>query len=74
MDSYGELSVDLYDDEIKLPEPAERPLLLANLRKVQAELDLFSLTTDNVKSKEMYKKNASILQESIVKLTPFLRQ
>jgi uncharacterized membrane protein YcaP (DUF421 family) len=72
VDSYGELTIDLYDDKIQVPTPTQRPLLLATLKKVQADLEIFSLQTDCEKSKAMYKKNAAKLQESIKKLNPYL--
>jgi uncharacterized membrane protein YcaP (DUF421 family) len=72
VDSYGELTVDLYDDKIQVPTPAQRPLLLATLKKVQADLEIFSLETDCDKSKAMYKKNSVKLQETIDKLSPYL--
>jgi uncharacterized membrane protein YcaP (DUF421 family) len=73
VDSYGELTVDLYDDKIQVPTPAQRPLLLATLKKVQADLEIFSLETDCEISKAMYKKNSIKLQESIDKLSPYLK-
>jgi uncharacterized membrane protein YcaP (DUF421 family) len=72
VDSYGELTVDLYDDKIQVPAPAQRPLLLATLKKTQADLEIFSLQTDCEKSKEMYKKDSVKLQETIDKLSPYL--
>jgi uncharacterized membrane protein YcaP (DUF421 family) len=72
VDSYGELTVDLYDDKIQVPAPAQRPLLLATLKKAQADLEIFSLQTDCEKSKAMYKRNASKLQDTIEKLSPYL--
>ncbi|XJZ28979.1 DUF421 domain-containing protein [Bacillota bacterium Lsc_1132] len=72
VDSYGELTVDIYDDKIQVPSPTQRPLLLAMLKKAQADLELFSLETDDEKAQEMYKKNAVKLQQAIDKLTPFL--
>jgi uncharacterized membrane protein YcaP (DUF421 family) len=72
VDSYGELTVDLYDDKIQVPSPTQRPLLLATLKKTQADLELFSLGTEDEKSKAMYKKNATLVQEAIDKLTPYL--
>ncbi|MGJ7912726.1 DUF421 domain-containing protein [Neobacillus sp. LXY-1] len=72
LNSYGELTVDLYDDKIKVPQPQQRPLLMASLKKVQADLELYCLSTNCEKSKAMYKKNAALLQESIDKLKPFL--
>lgn len=72
VDSYGELTIDLYDDKIQVPSPQQRPLLLATLKKTQADLEIFSLSTDCEGSKAMYKKNAAILQDTIDKLTPYL--
>lgn len=72
VDSYGELTVDLYDDKLQVPLPTQRPLLLATLKKTQADLEIFSLGTEDVQAKEMYKKNAKIVQQAIDKLTPYL--
>jgi uncharacterized membrane protein YcaP (DUF421 family) len=72
VDTYGELTIDIYDDKLKVPSPAQRPLLMATLKKTQADLELFSLETDCEISKEMYKKNAAKVQEAIEKLTPYL--
>ncbi|MDQ0197836.1 DUF421 domain-containing protein [Neobacillus ginsengisoli] len=72
VDTYGELSIDIYDDKLKVPTPAQRPLLMATLKKTQADLELFALETECEISKEMYKKNAVRVQEAINKLTPYL--
>jgi uncharacterized membrane protein YcaP (DUF421 family) len=72
VDSYGELSVDIYDDKMQVPSPAQRPLLLATLKKTQADLEIFSLETQDEVSIAMYKKNAKLMQETIDKLTPYL--
>ncbi|MCQ6282711.1 DUF421 domain-containing protein [Bacillus sp. EB600] len=72
VDSYGELTVDIYDDKLKVPSAQQRPLLMATLKKTQADLEIFSLQTDCEKSKAMYKKNAALLQEVIDKLRPYL--
>ncbi|WP_066368724.1 DUF421 domain-containing protein [Neobacillus fumarioli] len=72
VDSYGDLTVDLYEDKLQVPQPTTRPLLAATLKKVQADLEIFSLSTTCEKSKEMYKKNAALLQEAIDKLHPYL--
>ena len=72
VDSYGELTVDIYDDKLKIPSAQQRPLLMATLKKTQADLEIFSLQTDCEKSKVMYKKNAALLQDVIDKLRPYL--
>jgi uncharacterized membrane protein YcaP (DUF421 family) len=72
IDSYGELTVDLYDDKKTVPSPTQRPLLLASLKKTQADFEIYSLSTECEKSKKMYQKNAEQVQEIIEKLTPYL--
>ncbi|MEK5441621.1 DUF421 domain-containing protein [Fredinandcohnia sp. FSL W7-1320] len=72
VDTHGQLTVDLYDDKIKVPSPQEKPLLLASIKKCQADLELFSLQTNNQSAKEMYQKNSEKLQEALEKVTPFL--
>ncbi|MFT8320826.1 MAG: DUF421 domain-containing protein [Bacillus sp. (in: firmicutes)] len=63
VNSYGELSVDIFDDQIKLATPQERPLLLATIKKIQADLETYALQTENIKAKEMYAKNAEKMVE-----------
>lgn len=72
IDPYGELTVDIYDDKLKIPSPQQRPLLLALLKKCQADLELFALGTESEEAKEMYNKNAKKLDETISRLNPFL--
>lgn len=73
VDSYGELTVDIYDDKLKIPSANVRPLLLATLKKTQADLEIFSLQTECDKSKAIFKKNATLLEGVINKLNPYLR-
>lgn len=70
-DQDGQLTVDLYDDQIVVPEPSEKPLLLATLKKCQADLELFALETENITSKEMYEKNSKKIQQVINMIEPF---
>jgi uncharacterized membrane protein YcaP (DUF421 family) len=73
VDSYGELTVDLYDDKIKVPAPMQKPLLLATLKKCEADLELFSLTTKHAEAKQMYEKCAIELKQHVEKLSPILK-
>jgi len=73
VDSDGQLTVDLYDDKIAVPSPAEKPLLLATMKKCQADLELFALATENKQSKQMYQKNSQKLQQAIDMITPYLQ-
>jgi uncharacterized membrane protein YcaP (DUF421 family) len=72
IDSYGELTVDLYDDKIQIPQNQERPLLMAQLKKCQADLESFALETDSESAKKMYTKNSKRLSEAIERLKPYL--
>lgn len=63
VDSYGELTIDIFDDKIKLAEAQERPLLLATIKKVQADLEMYSLQTGNKDAKIMYRKNADKMEQ-----------
>src|SRR5690625_1366402 len=72
VDSDGQLTVDLFDDLINVPSPAEKPLLLATLKKCQADLELFSLGTDNEETKQMYQKDSKKVQQAIDAIEPFL--
>ena len=62
VDGYGQLYVDLYDDKIKIPQPQEKPLLLATLKKCQADLEMFALSTENVTNKQVYTTCSEQLQ------------
>jgi uncharacterized membrane protein YcaP (DUF421 family) len=73
IDSYGELTVDVYDDSIKVPAPQQRPLLLAMIKKCAADLEVFSLQTDSKSAQKMYEKNTEKLNQIIQKLTPYLK-
>ncbi|WP_050616357.1 DUF421 domain-containing protein [Bacillus testis] len=65
IDSYGELTVDLFDDQLKVASPQGRPLLYATMKKCQADLELFALGTDDPEAKQMYEKNSEKLQQAI---------
>ncbi|MEK3797220.1 DUF421 domain-containing protein [Peribacillus sp. FSL H8-0477] len=73
INTYGELTVDLYDDKLKVASPQERPLLWATLKKCQADLELFALSTDSIEAKEMYEENSLKIQHAIDKIEPILK-
>lgn len=73
VDSDGQLTLDLYDDKIAVPSPSEKPLLLATMKKSQADLELFALATENQETKNMYEKNSQKMQEAIDKVSPYLQ-
>ena len=74
VDSYGKLYIDTYDDKFQVASPQPRKLLLAMLKKCQADLELFALETENTDTKEMYNKNAKKLEEAIQRVKPYLKE
>lgn len=72
VDSSGGLTVDLFDDKIEAAAPQELPLLLATIKKCQADLELFALSTSSASAKEMYSRNAKRMEDLLEKATPFL--
>jgi len=73
VNSDGQLTVDLYDDKLSVPTPMEKPLLLATLKKIEADLQLFALATNNEQSKQLYEKNALKLEQLIKNISPYLK-
>ncbi|HEK9101318.1 DUF421 domain-containing protein [Bacillus pfraonensis] len=74
VDSYGQLTVDIYDDKLQMPSPQDRPLLLASLKKCQADLELFSLETKSKSASQMYSKNAKQVQHILNRVTYLLKE
>lgn len=73
VDSYGQLIIDLFDDKLKVPAPQEKPLLLAEIKKCQADLEAFALQTENQEAKAMYIRNAKAMEEVLKKVSPYLQ-
>jgi len=72
VDSYGQLYVDLFDDQIQVPEPQVKASLLATLKKCEADLEMFSLSTKEPNAKEMYGDCAKELERIIGDVKPLL--
>ncbi|UKS30425.1 DUF421 domain-containing protein [Paenibacillus sp. HWE-109] len=73
VDTHGELTVDLFDDKLQVPAPSARPMLLATLKKCEADLELFSLTTKHEQAKMMYESCSEQLTKVIQSVTTILR-
>lgn len=74
VDSYGQLYIDTFDDSLKLPQNSSKPALLASLKKCEADLELFSLTTDNEEAKGMFDLCASRMRHVLRQTTPLLKR
>lgn len=73
VDSYGELTIDLFDDKLKIPEPKEKQLLLATIKKCQADLELFSFQTENSNAKQMFKTSSQEIDEVFKNVGKYLQ-
>lgn len=73
VDSYGELTVDLYTDNVEVQQPQDKPQLYALLKKCEADLELFSLSTKNKEAKQMYENTSEQLQALLKRLKPFIQ-
>ncbi|EJQ52839.1 MULTISPECIES: DUF421 domain-containing protein [Bacillus] len=74
VDSYGQLTIDIYNDKLQMPSPQNKPLLLASLKKCHADLELFSLETKSKSASEMYSKNAKQVETILNKVTYLLKE
>ena len=72
VDSSKDLFLDLFDDSIELPQPKVKELLYASISKVYADFLSFTLDTNDIKTKNMYSKNAEILKQLMDNLRPYL--
>jgi uncharacterized membrane protein YcaP (DUF421 family) len=73
VNSYGELTVDVFDDKLQVPSPQERPLMLSTMKKCQADLEIFALATEDKLAKQLFVKNSEKLQKAIDQVTYILK-
>lgn len=72
VDEKGQLYVDLYDDKIQVPQPQTDKLTFATLKKCQADLELYALSTRKSTAKQQYEQMAKQLQDVIDQVKPLL--
>lgn len=72
VNSYGQLTADCFDDKLFLPEPREKARLLATLKKCEADIEKFGLSSNNEAAKKMYENCSKDLQEVISTMKPIL--
>ncbi|MFD1957582.1 DUF421 domain-containing protein [Paenibacillus thailandensis] len=72
VDSYGQLTIDLFDDQIKAPEPQAKASLYATLKKCEADLEMFALSVQDEKAKEMYERCSHQMQRILADVKPLL--
>ncbi|GIP27511.1 hypothetical protein J23TS9_26410 [Paenibacillus sp. J23TS9] len=72
VDAYGQLYVDLFDDKIKVPQPQQKVTLYAELKKLQADLEMFGLSTNRPEAKALYEQCSISLEQVISDVKPLL--
>ena len=73
VDSFGQLHVDLYDDQQEQPTVHHAKLLLATLKKCEADLTAFSLATKNDRARVQYQDCSSKIKQVITEVEPYLK-
>ncbi len=72
VDQGGQLYLDLYDDKIMVAQPQEMKLTYVTLKKCQADLELFALSTTNKRMKEVYQADSQNLKHVLEQVAPLL--
>ncbi|WP_040982457.1 DUF421 domain-containing protein [Oceanobacillus jeddahense] len=73
VDDQGQLYLDLYDDHLSVAESSQSALLLATIKKCQADLEIFALATDNQNSKAVYQTCSKNMNQVQSILEPYLK-
>lgn len=74
VNGFGELYLDLYDDQLKVQQPQNRAILWATLKKCEADLELFGLSTKDKAARKLYAAQVTELKKVISTLTPILKR
>jgi len=72
VDAYGQFYADLYDDQLTVPQPQEKAVLLAQLKKCEADLEMFALSSEEDNAKKLYGDCSARLQKVIDQIKPIL--
>lgn len=65
LDEYGQMYLDLFDDQLKVPQASAKLLLHSTLKKCQADIEVFALGVKDEKAKKMYSDCAAKLTHVI---------
>lgn len=74
VDTSGQLALDLYDDQISLPQVRQKAALFANLKKCEADLEMFGISAPTKETKELYTNTANRLNQLLAEIKPLLQQ
>lgn len=74
VDAFGELYLDVYDDQLKLPQLQNRAILWATLKKCAADLELFGLSTTDPAARKIYATQVTEMKKLLSTLAPLLKR
>ncbi|REE84327.1 uncharacterized membrane protein YcaP (DUF421 family) [Paenibacillus taihuensis] len=74
MDDYGSLFIDLYDDKVKTPKTQNQAALLAQLKKCEADMEMYSLLTPDENERLKYVACSNQLKHLIDEVRPLIYQ
>ncbi|WP_199621515.1 DUF421 domain-containing protein [Paenibacillus alkalitolerans] len=74
IDSKGNVYVDLYNDVLKMPQIKQKMLAAANIKRLKADLQNFSLQTGNEEAKKMYQGYAKQMDRLFDDLSLYLKE
>jgi len=73
MDSKGNLYVDLKNDKKLEPPSNARQVVAAQLKKIQADLDMYALDTENNEAAQLFMRQSDKVRMLNEKLAPYLK-
>ncbi|SFU93071.1 DUF421 domain-containing protein [Alicyclobacillus macrosporangiidus] len=73
VDSNGRVYADLYQDHPPRPEPKPKAMVAANLKKIQADLEMFAMETRNEEAKQTYTQMAQQVKALLDRAAPHLK-
>lgn len=74
VDGYQQLYLDTYDDQLQIQAPQTKALVFADLKKCQADLELFALACRSEHGRNIYATQSASLAELIGTLEPLLKR
>ena len=74
VDSYGQLTIDIYNDKLQMRFASKQTFIIGIFKKCHADLELFSLETKSKSASEMYSKNAKQIEKILNKVTYLLKE
>jgi len=73
IDEYGQVTIDLFNDVLEVPQPTELPLLEASIKSVIADLETFTLDTENQEAVNTYQWCVEQMKQVHNQVSPYTK-